>query len=259
MPTDQFSVAGRNAIVTGASRGIGEATAKRLAADGANVAICSRTQADVDAVAEAIEAEGGTALAVECNIRDADAVDRLVEETVSTFGGVDLVVNNAGGEFTAPFEEISENGWQAVVDLNLNGTVRVIQAAGEYMRENGGGDIINVSSVNGQRAAPTESHYGASKAALINLTETVAAEWAEHEIRVNCVAPGLVQTEGVAAVLGVDESNLPEREEVDRRIARPIEIADVVQFLASTGSSFMNGETVTAKGVPPTEQTSDFV
>lgn len=259
MPTDQFSVDGRNAIVTGASRGIGEATAKRLAADGASVAICSRTQEDVDEVAADIEADGGTALAVECDIRESEDVQQLVDETVAEFGGVDLVVNNAGGEFTAPFEEISEGGWEAVVDLNLNGTVRVTQAAGAYMRENGGGDIINVSSVNGQRAAPTESHYGASKAALINLTETVAAEWADYDIRVNCVAPGLVQTEGVAAVLGVDESDLPEREEVDRRIARPVEIADVIQFLASTGSSFMNGETVTAKGVPPTEKASDVV
>jgi NAD(P)-dependent dehydrogenase (short-subunit alcohol dehydrogenase family) len=250
MPTSQFSVEGRNAIVTGASQGIGKTIAERLAADGANVAICSRAQERVDPVAEGIRDEGGTALAVECDVRDADSVQAFVDETVEEFGGVDLLVNNAGGEFVAPFEDISENGWKSIVDLNLHGTRHGIQAAGEYMREGDGGDIINMASVNGQHAAPHESHYGASKAAIIRLTETLATEWAKYGIRVNCVAPGLIQTPGVAETLGIDEDQMPDREEVDRRIGHTEDIADVVQFLASDAAAFMNGETVTAKGVP---------
>ena len=250
MPTDQFSVDGRNAIVTGASQGIGRTIAERLAADGANVAICSRSQDRVDPVAEGIREDGGTALAVECNVREPDEVEAFVEATVEEFGGVDLLVNNAGGEFVAPFEEISENGWKSIIDLNLHGTFHCIQAAGEHMREDDGGCIVNMSSVNGQHAAPNESHYSASKAAIIRLTETLATEWSKYGIRINCVAPGLIQTPGVAETLGIDSEDMPPREEVDRRIGHTEDIADVVQFLASDAAAFMNGETVTVKGVP---------
>jgi NAD(P)-dependent dehydrogenase (short-subunit alcohol dehydrogenase family) len=116
--------------------------------------------------------------------------------------------------------------------------------------ENPGGTVINMSSVNGQHAAPNESHYSAAKAAIIRLTETLAVEWADHGIRVNCVAPGLVQTPGVAETLGIDESDMPPREQVDRRIGHTEDIADVVQFLASPAAAFVNGETYTVKGVP---------
>ncbi|NUC74643.1 glucose 1-dehydrogenase [Haloterrigena sp. SYSU A558-1] len=252
MHEPEFGVAGKTAIVTGASQGIGESIAKTLAAGGANVAICSRSMDRVGPVAEEInESEAdGEALAVECNVREREQVQNLVDETVDEFGDVDILVNNAGGEFVAPFEEISENGWQTIVDLNLNSTVHCTQLAGEVMREGSGGVIVNLSSVNGQHAAPGESHYGASKAAIIRLTETLAVEWAEHDIRVNCVAPGLVQTPGVAETLGIDSEDMPPREKAERRIGHPEEIADVVQFLASPAASFMNGETVTAKGVP---------
>jgi NAD(P)-dependent dehydrogenase (short-subunit alcohol dehydrogenase family) len=118
------------------------------------------------------------------------------------------------------------------------------------MRENNGGDIINISSVNGQHAAPTESHYSAAKAAIIRLTETLAAEWATHDIAINCVAPGLIQTPGVAATLGIDASDMPPREQVDRRIGHTEDVADVVQFLASNAAAFINGETITVKGTP---------
>ena len=139
IPTDQFSVAGRNAIVTGASRGIGRTIAERLAADGASVAICSRAQERVDPVAEGIREDGGAALAVECDVRDREAVDAFVDAAVEEFGGVDLLVNNAGGEFVAAFEDISENGWKSIVDLNLHGTFHCTQAAGEHMRADEGG------------------------------------------------------------------------------------------------------------------------
>ncbi len=250
MPTDQYSVAGRTAVVTGASQGIGRTIAERFADDGAEVAICSRAQDRVDPVADEIRAAGGTALAVECDVRDSTEVQAFIETTVAELDTPDILVNNAGGEFIAPFEEISENGWKTIVDLNLHGTFHCIQAAGEYMRDDEGGSIINISSVNGQHAAPHESHYGAAKAAIIRLTETLAVEWADSGIRVNCVAPGLIQTPGVAETLGIDSDDMPSREIVDRRIGHTQDVADVVQFLGSDAAAFMTGETVTVKGVP---------
>ena len=252
MHEPDYGVAGDTAIVTGASQGIGKAIAETLAASGANVAICSRSIDRVGPVADAItDADvDGDALAVECNVRERDQVQAFVDRTVEEFGGVDVLVNNAGGEFVAPFEDISENGWKTIIDLNLNSTVHCAQLAGEVMREGDGGSIINLSSVNGQHAAPGESHYSAAKAAIIRLTETLATEWAGDGIRVNCVAPGLIQTPGVAETLGIQSDDMPPREKADRRIGHTEEIADVVQFLASPAASFMNGETVTVKGVP---------
>jgi NAD(P)-dependent dehydrogenase (short-subunit alcohol dehydrogenase family) len=246
-----FDVAGQTAIVTGASQGIGRAIAETLAAGGADVAICSRDIDRIGPVADGINEEAeGDALAVECNVRERDQVEAFVEETVEEFGDVDALVNNAGGEFVAAFEDISPNGWNSIVDLNLNSTFHCTQVAGEVMREGDGGCIVNLSSVNGQHAAPNESHYSASKAAIIRLTETLAVEWADDGIRVNCVAPGLVQTPGVAETLGIQSDQMPPREQVDRRIGHGEDIADVVQFLVSPAAAFMTGETVTVKGVP---------
>ncbi|MFC3957801.1 SDR family NAD(P)-dependent oxidoreductase [Halovivax cerinus] len=253
MHEPDFGVAGKTAIVTGASRGIGRSIAGTLAAGGANVTICSRSMDRIGPVAEAIDTEtgAGSALAVECDVRDREAVEALVDETVDAFGDVDILVNNAGGEFVAPFEDISQNGWETILDLNLTSVVHCSQLAGAVMRESDGGVIVNLSSVNGQHAAPGESHYGAAKAAIIRLTETLAAEWAGDGVRVNCVAPGLVQTPGVAETLGVQSDDMPAREETDRRIGHAEEIADIVQFLVSPAASFVTGETITAKGVPP--------
>jgi NAD(P)-dependent dehydrogenase (short-subunit alcohol dehydrogenase family) len=249
MTTDQFGVAGDTALVTGASSGIGRAIANRFADDGAEVVVCSREQDNVDPVAEEIEQSGGTALAVECDVRERDSVEALVEATVEEFGGLDTLVNNAGASFMQNFEEISENGWKTIVDINLHGTYHCTQAAGEVMREDGGGTIVNFASVAGQEGAPYMSHYAAAKAGVINLTSTLAFEWAGEGVRVNCIAPGFVATPGVASQMGVtaDEIN---RDEVDRKIGTSEEIADVTQFLASPASSYVVGETVTARGVP---------
>ena len=252
MRKPNYGVEDRTAVVTGASQGIGKAIAETLAASGADVAICSRSMDRVGPVAEGINEanDTGNALAFECDVRERERVEEFVEATVKEFGGIDVLVNNAGGEFVANFEDISENGWRTIVDLNLNSTVHCSQVAGEVMREGDGGSIINISSVNGQHAAPGESHYGAAKAAIIRLTETLAVEWADDGVRVNCVAPGLVQTPGVAETLGIQSDDMPSREKVERRIGHSEEIADVVQFLASPAASFVNGETLTAKGVP---------
>ncbi|UWG46749.1 Short-chain alcohol dehydrogenase [Halanaeroarchaeum sp. HSR-CO] len=251
MTTDQFSVAGRTAIVTGASSGIGRTIAEQFAADGANVVVCSREQENVDPVAEDIAESDrpGEAVAVECDVMDRTAVEALVETTVDAFGGLDILVNNAGASFMAPFEDISENGWKTIVDINLHGTFHASQVAGEYMRDAGGGAIINVASVAGQQGAPYMSHYAAAKAGVINLTTTLANEWADADVRVNCIAPGFVATPGVESQMGVSASAI-DRSSVDRQIGTSEEIADIAQFLASDASSYVVGETITAEGVP---------
>ncbi|WP_134672145.1 SDR family NAD(P)-dependent oxidoreductase [Halorussus marinus] len=258
MTTDQFGVDGRTAIVTGASSGIGKAIAERFAADGADVVVCSREQDNVDPVADAIADSDreGRALAVECDVTDRDAVEALVEATVEEFGGVDVLVNNAGASFMASFGDISENGWETIVDINLHGTYHCTQVAGERMREDGGGAVINLASVAGQKGAPHMSHYGAAKAGVINLTSTLAFEWAGDDVRVNCIAPGFVATPGVESQMGVSADEI-DREQVERRIGTSEEIADVAQFLASPAASYVVGETITAAGVPDIMETPD--
>lgn len=250
MPTDQFSVDGMTAIVTGASRGIGEAIAERFAADGANVGICSRDQTSIDAVAETInDRDGGEVIAIECDVRDRGAVDALVAETVDAFGGLDAMINNAGASFMAPVEEISENGWKTIVDINLHGTFNGCQAAGQVMRDQGAGCILNFSSRGGLELAPMMSHYGAAKAAVIHFTKTLAFEWARHGIRVNCIAPGFVATPGTASQMGI-EPGAVDRGVVNRRVGSSDEIADVAQFLVSSAASYVNGETLVPRGAP---------
>ncbi|GAA0252126.1 SDR family NAD(P)-dependent oxidoreductase [Haladaptatus pallidirubidus] len=251
MTTDQFTVAGKTAIVTGASSGIGRVVAERFADDGANVVVCSREQENVDPVAEEI---GESALAVECDVTDREAVDALVSATVAEFGGLDVLVNNAGASFMAGFDDISTNGWAKILDINLTGTYHCTQSAGEALKEDSegsgsGGSVINVASVAGQQGSPYMSHYGSAKAGVINLTRSLAFEWAESGVRVNCVAPGFVATEGLESQMGISAEDVA-REDVERRVGLSEEIADVVQFLASPASSYVVGETITAAGVP---------
>ena len=255
---DQFSVAGQTAIITGSSQGIGEVTAKQFADEGADVVVTSRSQEKIDAVADEINDSDrpGEAIAVECDVRDRDAVEALIEATVEAFGGLDSMINNAGASFMAAFDDLSENGWKTIVDINLHGTFHCSQVAGKRMQDGDGGTIINFASVAGTQGSPYMSHYGAAKAGVVNLTTTLAYEYADHGIRVNCVAPGFVATPGVASQMGIDADDV-DRGEVKRRMGRSEEIADVVQFLASDASSYMVGETITAKGLPDIEESPD--
>ena len=255
----QYSVAGKTAVITGSSQGIGEVTAKRFADEGANVVVTSRSQEDVEAVAAEINDSDrpGEAIAVECDVRDREAVEALLDATVEEFGGIDTMVNNAGASFMAGFDDISENGWKTIVDINLHGTFHCSQAAGERMQDDGGGSIVNLASVAGTDGAPYMSHYGAAKAGVVNLTTTLAYEYAGHGIRVNCVAPGFVATPGVESQMGVAADDV-DRDEVERRMGRSEEIADIVQFLASEASSYVVGETITAKGVPDIEESPEM-
>jgi 3-oxoacyl-[acyl-carrier protein] reductase len=245
----RFSVSG-TAIVTGGSKGIGRSIAERFVDDGADVVICSRTEDEVESTAEEIGALG-----VACDVTDRDAVEDLVETTVEEFGGVDVLVNNAGASFMSNFDGVTPNGWDRVVDINLGGTYHCTQAAGEYLKD-GNGSVVNIASVAGVQGAPYMSHYGAAKAGIINLTSTLAYEWASDGVRVNCVAPGYVATPGVESQMGVSADDI-DRRDPERSIGEPDEISDIVRFLASPASSFVVGETVVARGVPDIAETPE--
>ncbi|MFP8890453.1 SDR family NAD(P)-dependent oxidoreductase [Natrialbaceae archaeon A-CW2] len=251
MAGQEFDIDGETAIVTGASSGIGRAIAERYAENGVDVVVCARSVDDLEAVADDINESDapGEALAVECDITDWNAVEAMAEATVEAFGGIDILVNNAGASFRAPFEEFSQNAWRTIVNINLNGTFNCTQVVGEYMREAGSGTIINVSSVASRDGAPEMAHYAASKAGMNNLTRTLSYEWAKYGIRVNCIAPGLIATEGVESQMGISVGSI-DLEEVDRQIGIPDEIATVAQFLASPAARYILGETIVVEGVP---------
>jgi NAD(P)-dependent dehydrogenase (short-subunit alcohol dehydrogenase family) len=249
---DQFGLDGQAAIVTGASRGIGRVVAERIADEGVDVTICSRDEEEISEVAgEISDAHAGDCLGVACDVRDRDRVGAMVAEAVETFGSVDYLVNNAGASFMAGFDDISANGWDSVVGVNLEGTVNCTQVAAEHLKE-GGGAVVNFASVAGHQGAPYMSHYGAAKAGIINLTSTLAYEWAGEGVRVNCVAPGYVATPGLESQMGISADEI-DRGGIDRTVGISAEIADVVQFLASDAASFLTGETVTPKGKPQIE------
>lgn len=254
MVYEQFDITGRKAIVTGASQGIGKTIAETLTAAGVDVAICSRSPEKIAAVADSINEASveGSAVAVECDVTDRDAVAELVDEATAAFGHLDILINNAGGSFEADLEDLSENSWKTIVDINLHGAFHCTQEARKSMRESGGGNIINISSMGGIRGAPRMAHYGAAKAGLINFTQTAAYEWADDDIRINCIAPGFIATPGVESQMGLTAENI-ERSNVKRRAGKTSEIADVVLFLASRASSFINGETLPVRGIPAVE------
>lgn len=254
MVLDRFSLDGETAIVTGASRGIGECIANTFAQCGVNVVICSRSLERISPVAESINQTDldSRAVAVECDITNRNDVSNMVDVCGEEFGEIDVLVNNAGGSFQANIEDISDNGWQSVQDTNLYGTFLCSQIAGESMKSSGGGAIVNISSYVGEFGLPGFSHYGAAKAGVINFTSTLAVEWAEHDIRVNCIAPGMIATPGYSDLSDNDPADI-DRTHIQRRLGKPAEIADIAVFFASTASSFITGQTLIAQGPQPLE------
>jgi NAD(P)-dependent dehydrogenase (short-subunit alcohol dehydrogenase family) len=232
-------------IVTGAAQGIGEACARRFVRDGARVVL-----ADIDAPrGEALAQELG-ALFVQCDVGDKPQVDALVQSTVQAHGRIDVLVNNAGIFKAADFLDVSEADFDAVLRVNLKGAFLVGQAVARVMAQDGGGAIINMSSVNGVLAIPNIASYNVSKGGINQLTRVMALALADKGIRVNAVAPGTIATELAAkAVLTSDEARAKILSRTPmRRLGQPSEVADVVAWLASDASSYVTGEIVTVDG-----------
>ena len=257
MATSPFSLEGKTAIVTGGGTGIGKSIAIEYARAGADVAIASRKLDHLEPVAAEIARLGRRTFAVAVDVRQEDQVKGLVDRAVADWGRLDIMVNNAGASFVAKPEDITANGWNAVVQINLNGVFFGCKWAGkQMMTQPNGGVIINISSIAGVRGSATMPHYGAAKAAVINYTRALAMAWGRQKIRVVCVAPGPVITEGYVDNL---KKNDPDAEAIFRRVASRVglgrwgkveEIAWPCIFLAAEAGSFVNGATLEVDGGP---------
>ena len=249
--TIDFGLRGRTIVVTGGAQGIGEACVRRLAADGAAVALWDVDDAHGQALAAALSGTAARVVFVHCNVASRPDVDAALAATLTAFGRVDGLVNNAGIFKASPFLDISEADWDAVIDVNLKGHFLVGQAvARQIVAQGGGGAIVNMSSVNARLAIASIASYNASKGGIDQLTRVMALALSEHGIRVNGVAPGTIATELAAkAVLTSDEAKARIMSRTPmKRLGAPTEIASVVAFLLSDAASYMTGETVLVDG-----------
>lgn len=238
-----FQLHGKTALVTGASKGIGEAIARGLAEFGARVVVSSRNQTAVDQVAAAFQADGLEATAVTANIGNPEDMDRLVEATVKSCGGIDIVVNNAAANpVFGPIHETDERAFDKIIEVNLKGPFELCKQVRPIMRERGGGAIINISSIGGITPERSIGVYSVSKAAINNLTKAMAQDWGEDNIRVNAICPGLVKTR-FSEALWRDDAIL--QRFIDQiplgRTGQADDIAGLAVFLASDAAAWCTG------------------
>ena len=242
-------MSGKVAMVTGGGRGIGRAIALGLAQAGARVVVASRTQAELEAVAEEIRQGGGEALPVVTDLTVSEQIENLVETTVARFGRIDILVNNAARSFLRPLLELREDGWDKVFDTNVKAVFLLSRAVARHMIQQGGGRIINITTVGAERGGRNMAAYHASKAALKMLTLCMAAEWAQYHINVNAVGPGVTRTDFSRPLWGNPDlaerivSMIPKG-----RIAEPEDIVGAVLFLASDAASYITGQTIYVDG-----------
>ena len=231
---------GQVAIITGGSKGIGKAIADSYSAEGCSVVLAARTQSDVEEAASQIRDSGGQALAVVADVASESDVDRMVASTLSEFGRVDILVNNAAAiHGPIPAVDLDIDTWRTVVEVNLTGAFICTKAVLPILYEQGSGKIINISSIGGRKGGWGRAAYRTTKAGLISLTETLAAESKEHGVDVNCICPGGTDTEMVRIASGG---------QVNPDWVKPEEIASVALFLASPGASAITGEAIDVFG-----------
>jgi NAD(P)-dependent dehydrogenase (short-subunit alcohol dehydrogenase family) len=247
---DMFSLDGKVAVVTGASRGIGRAAAIGLAAAGADVAVAARSEADLETAAKEIDSLGRKGLVVPTDVTDRDAIQALMDRTVDELGGLDVLVNNAGGtRFMSPVVGLRPEGWTKTMRLNLDSVFHATQIAAQKMIDSGGGSIIQIASVAGIIGSQSLSYYSAAKGGVRLFTQAVAKELAGSGVRVNSIAPGWVATD-LNANLREDKGT--ERVVLDMipmgRWGRPEDIVGAVIYLASDASSFVTGTTLVVDG-----------
>jgi NAD(P)-dependent dehydrogenase (short-subunit alcohol dehydrogenase family) len=249
--TSSFDLSGRTALVTGAARGLGRAVALALADAGADVALGLRdSDADQGLVAE-IEAKGRRAMRLQMDVLDLAQGRAAIDAAIDRFGKLDILVNNAGGGVEErPVEDYDEDTFGAVLDLNVKSTFFLTQYAGRHMLDRRQGAIVNMGSQAGAVALPGEAVYCLSKAAVSHMTRCFAVEWGGRNVRVNCVAPTFIETDGTAAMLARPgfRAEVIDRIAALHRIGQPREVADAVVFLASDAASLITGQTLLVDG-----------
>jgi NAD(P)-dependent dehydrogenase (short-subunit alcohol dehydrogenase family) len=247
---ERFSLVGKVALVTGASRGIGEAAVRCFAAAGADVALVARSQLDLERVADAIRGHGRRALVIRCDVTDADGVGDAVARAIEQLGHIDVLVNNAGGPiFNASFLDMRESGWHKVLELNLTSVVRFSQHVGRHMTARGAGSVINITSPATLRPWPAITAYGAAKAAVLNLSQALAQEWAADHVRVNAVSPGWIRTEINRAF--TENATAEAATAADVPLGRwgvPDDVCGALLWLASDASSYVTGAHIAIDG-----------
>jgi NAD(P)-dependent dehydrogenase (short-subunit alcohol dehydrogenase family) len=244
---DRFDLTDRVAIVTGGSRGIGQAVVEGFAAVGAKVVVASRKAEACQEVADKVNADGGTALAVPTHMGDLDQLAALVTTTVETFGGVDVVVNNAANPLAQPLGSQTPEAWQKSFDVNLRGPVFLVQSALPHLRRSAHPAIVNVISAGVFTTGAFLSMYVAGKSALMSMTRSMAAEFAADGIRVNALAPGSVDTHMTRATTQEMQDAMVASQLI-RRMADPMEMVPAALFLASDAGSFMTGQVLLVDG-----------
>ncbi len=255
MILDQFKLDGQVAVVTGGGRGIGEAIALGMAEAGADIVVAARRTNEIEMVAEKVRALGRKALAITTDMMDIEQVQALADQTFKDMGGLSCWVGNAGGaddRVPRTFLEMPERQWDFQLNLNLKAVWTGAQAAGNIMKDNGGGSIINISSQAANRASPHNGPYAVAKSGVNNLTQTLATEMGPLGIRVNTVSPGPIPTEVFLEFTGMTEDDIPNMGKQFGvplgRIGMPEDIAPACVYLASPASSWMTGQDITING-----------
>jgi len=242
---------GQTALITGGGTGIGLAIARALGRLGATVVLASRNAKHLEAGADTVRSDGSEVMTVQVDVRDPAAVDRMVETTLASRGRIDVLINNAAGNFVCRAEDLSPNGWNAVIGIVLNGSFYCSRAVGRHMiARGGGGSIISILANYAWTGSAGTVHSASAKAGVMAMTQTLAVEWAPHRIRVNAIAPGPIESPGAARQLWASDAAV---DQITKgvplgRWGSADEIADAVSFLASPHASYITGDVLTVDG-----------
>jgi len=242
---------GKKIVVTGGGTGLGKSMATRFAELGADLVITSRRQNVIDETAKALREHGGKVLAISCDVRDTEQVESMVEQTVSEFGTIDILLNNAAGNFISPTENLSSNAFKTIVDIVLNGTFHCTQAVGKVMREKKSGVILNIVTTYAWTGSGYVVPSACAKAGVLAMTRSLAVEWAKYGIRTVAIAPGPFPTKGAWSRLAPPGLGI-EKKMTNRiplkRVGEHIELANLATYLISDQAAYINGEVVTIDG-----------